>query len=64
MHDKGAWSIGKDRRQRLSCGSGLQPRSCALNDFYDFYAFYDFYDFYGLPLTAHCLLLTVYELTN
>ena len=46
----------EDRRQRagdrnlkseeiskgFSCGSGFQPRSCALNDFYDFNGFNEF----------------------
>ena len=29
------------RSQRFSCGSGFQPRSCDLNDFYAFYGLND-----------------------
>ena len=46
----------EDRRQRFSCGSGFQPRSCALNDFYEFNDLNGFNDFNDLLLTT---ILTV-----
>ena len=44
-----------------NCGSGFQPRFCALNDFYDFNDFCQFYGFYGF--TVHCLPFTTHYLT-
>ncbi len=50
--DRSQKSEVRDQRtsERLSCGSGFQPRSCGfkdLNDFYDFNDCNDFYGFYG-----------------
>jgi len=44
----------EERKNELSCGSGFQPRSCALNDFYEFNDLNGFNDFNGLPFTAYC----------
>ena len=41
------------RGRGFSCGSGFQPRSCVLSDFYDFNDLNGFNDCNGFPFTAY-----------